>query len=112
MVEVKYIDAEREPAKLAAENIGIAAVSNGTIIVRSADKIKFVFAADMFQNTQEGNVFWGERVLTGAIRYVTATSMPNVYFLEGHDEASITSELSKARTPWSWPSTTCSRFRW
>jgi len=95
-VVVDYIDAEREPAKLASANIGTAAISNGTIIVRSADKVKFVFVSDMFQNTREGNAFWGERVITGAIRYVTATSMPNVYFLEGHDEASITSELSKA----------------
>ena len=97
MVDVKYIDAEREPSKLAAENLGVSAVTNGTIIVRSADKIKSVFAADMFQSTPEGNVFWGERELTGALRYVTAASMPKVYFLEGHDEASTSSELSKAK---------------
>ena len=97
MVDVKYIDAEREPSKLAAENLGVSAVTNGTIIVRSADKIKSVFAADMFQSTPEGNVFWGERELTGALRYVTAASMPKVYFLEGHGEASTSSELSKAQ---------------
>ena len=51
----------------------------------------------MFQDTQEGNVFWGERELTGAVRYVTAASMPKVYFLEGHGEASTTSDLSKAQ---------------
>ena len=96
MVVVDYIDAEREPAKLAAANIGTVAVNNGTIIIRSEGKAKFVFAADMFQSTPEGNAFWGERVITGAIRYVTATSLPKVYFLEGHDEAAITSELSKA----------------
>lgn len=97
-ISVDYIDAEREPAKLASANIGTAAISNGTIIVRSSDKVKFVFAADMFQNTPEGNAFWGERVITGAIRYVTATSIPTIYFLEGHDEASITSELTKVAT--------------
>ena len=65
-VDVKYIDAEREPGRLAAENLGVAAVSNGTIIVRSGDKTKFVYQADMFQDTQEGKVFWGERELTGS----------------------------------------------
>ena len=96
-VEVKYIDAEREPGRLAAENIGVAAVTNGTIIVRSGDKTKFVYQADMVQDTQEGKVFWGERELTGAARYVTAASLPKVYFLEGHGEASTTADLSKAQ---------------
>lgn len=94
-VEVKYIDAEREPSRLAAENIGVAAVSNGTIIVRSGDRTKFVYQADMVQDTQEGKAFWGERELTGAARYVTAASLPRVYFLEGHGEASTTADLSK-----------------
>lgn len=96
-VDVRYIDAEREPGKLAAANIGVAAVTNGTIIVRSGDKTKFVYQADMVQDTQEGKVFWGERELTGAVRYVTAASLPKVYFLEGHGEASTSEELSKVQ---------------
>ena len=96
-LDISYIDAEREPARLASANIGASAVTNGTIIVRSAGKTKFVFAADMFQSTPEGNVFWGEREITGAIRYVTAAALPRVYFLEGHNEASTAAELSKAQ---------------
>ena len=97
LLEIRYIDAEREPARLASANIGASAVTNGTIIVRSAGKTKFVFAADMFQSTAEGNVFWGEREITGAIRYVTAVPLPRIYFLEGHNEASTAAELSKAQ---------------
>ncbi len=101
LLDVKYIDAEREPGKLAAANIGVAAVTNGTIIVRSGAgpdaKTKFVYQADMVQDTQEGKVFWGERELTGAVRYVTAATLPKVYFLEGHGEASVSEELSKVQ---------------
>src|SRR5512137_1004665 len=40
-LKVEYIDAEREPAKLARYDIGAAAVSNGMIIVRAEGKTKF-----------------------------------------------------------------------
>jgi hypothetical protein len=96
-LKVEYIDAEREPAKLAQYDVGSAAVSNGTIFVRSEGKTKTVFETDLFQNTREGKAFWGERQITGAIRYVTADAMPVIYFLEGHEEASPSAELSQAQ---------------
>jgi ABC-type uncharacterized transport system involved in gliding motility auxiliary subunit len=97
-LKVEYIDAEREPAKLASYDIGAAAISNGMIIVRADEKTKFIYESDLFQDTIEGKAFWGERQLTGAIRYVTASVRPVVYFLEGHEEASLSAELSQAQT--------------
>jgi gliding motility-associatede transport system auxiliary component len=97
-VEVQYVDAEREPTRLAQYNFGLPAVSNGTVIVRSRDRIKLLYAADMFPVSVDGTAFMGEAQITGAIRYVTAKEMPVVYFVEGHDEASTSGPLAAART--------------
>lgn len=95
-LSVQYVDVEREPILLANLNLGISTVANGTLIVRSAGKTKLLYSTDMFQSTQDGNAFWGEREITGAIRYVTASEIPVIYFVEGHDEASTTSQLTQA----------------
>jgi ABC-2 type transport system permease protein len=97
-LSVDYVDAEREPQKLNKYNLGSLAVSNGTIIVSSSGKSKILFNSDLFQAASDGDAFWGERQITGAIRYVTASVMENIYFVEGHDEASTTSILSQAKT--------------
>jgi ABC-2 type transport system permease protein len=98
MLSVEYIDAEREPARLASLNLGTNAVDNGTIIIRANEKTKVLYSTDIFQTSQDGNSFWGETLITSGIRYVTADVMPVVYFLEGHNEASITSTLSHVQT--------------
>lgn len=95
---VDYIDGEREPARVAAANLGVQAVTNGMVIVRSPNKIKILNPGDLFVNTPEGNAFWGERQITGAIRYVTASQMPTVYFLEGQNETSTLEQMSQARS--------------
>lgn len=97
-VDVQYVDAEREPARLAGYSVGLPAISNGTVLVRSGDKTKLLYAADMFPVSVDGTAFMGEAQLTGAIRYVTAKDMPTVYFLEGHDEPAMTGPFSAART--------------
>jgi ABC-2 type transport system permease protein len=98
MLSIEYIDAERDPARLASFDPGVNSVNNGTIIVRANGKTKFLYSSDMFQPTQDGNGFWGESQITGAIRYVTADVMPVIYFLEGHDEASTSTTLSRVRS--------------
>lgn len=98
MLSIEYIDAERDPAKLAAINPDANAINNGTIIVRANDRTRFIYSTDLFQTTQEGNSFWGESRITGAIRYVTTEDMPVVYFLEGHNESLISSTISQVQT--------------
>jgi len=98
MLSVEYIDPERDPAQLAAINPESNVINNGTIIIQAEDKIRHIISTDLFQTTQEGNTFWGESQITGAIRYVTAENMPMIYFLEGHDEALISSTISQVQT--------------
>lgn len=95
-ISVAYIDAEQEPALLAAYNLNIAAVSNGSIIVKSGETYKILSNADLFETTQEGTVFNGEREITGAIRYVTSETMQVVYFVEGDGETLASESMTKA----------------
>ncbi len=95
-LRVEYIDAERNPAALAGYSLGVAGVGNGTLIVRCAGRSKFIGQSSLFQTTSAGEVFWGERQITGAIRYVTTDEMPLVYLLEGHEETGATTGLAAA----------------
>jgi len=95
-ISVEYIDAEQEPARLATYNLNIASVSNGSIIVKCADKYKILSNADLFESTEEGTIFNGEREITGAIRYVTTETMSVIYFVEGNGETSASQSMTKA----------------
>lgn len=96
-ISVEYIDVEQEPAKLAAYNLDVVAVTNGSIIVQSGSRSKIIDKTLLFEdNTGEGSVFNGEREITGAIRYVTSQQMPVIYFVQGNGEADPSVTLTKA----------------
>lgn len=95
-ISVEYIDVEQEPAKLANYNLDVAAVTNGSIIVESGNRSKVIDYSSLFEDAYEGQVFNGEREITGAIRYVTSQEMPVVYFIQGHGETDASSLLTKA----------------
>jgi len=95
-IGVEYIDAEQEPARLAAYNLNISAVTNGTIIVKSASRTKIITSSSLFENTGDGSLFNGEREITGAIRYVTSKELPVVYFVQGNGETDPSVSLTKA----------------
>ncbi len=95
-VSVEYIDAEREPARLAAYALDVAAVPNGTIIVQGARRTRMITNTSLFKETPAGNVFTGEQEITGAIRYVTTDELPVVYFMEGHEEALASDRMTTA----------------
>lgn len=95
-VRVEYIDIERDPAKLAAYQLNVAAVTNGSIIVKSGARSKILGSALLFEETGDGSVFNGEREVTGAIRYVTSEELPVVYFVQGNGETDPSSAMTKA----------------
>jgi len=95
-ISVEYIDAEQEPAKLASYKLDVAAVTNGSIIIRSNAHYKILDNASLFEETEEGSVFSGEREIAGAIRYVTSEEMPVIYFVEGDGETDSETSLTKA----------------
>jgi ABC-2 type transport system permease protein len=95
-ISVEYVDAEREPMKLADYDLNVSAVTNGTIIVKSGSRGKIIDNASLFEDTGDGSVFNGEREITGAIRYTTSEDMPLVYFVLGHGETDPSSSMLKA----------------
>jgi len=97
MIRVEYIDAELEPGLLAKYNLNLAAVTNGTIIVQSAKRTKIINVVSLYATTQMGNSFSGERHISGAVKFVTASKLPKVYFVQGHSEADLDDVYSKLR---------------
>lgn len=96
MIELEFLDAQASPALLSAYNIGEAkTVANGTIIINSGSRCKLLKDTDMYTYGNNGNIFYGEQDITGAIRYVTTDELPVAYVLTGHGEASL-NELGEA----------------
>lgn len=96
-IKVEYVDAEREPSKLSNYNLGdVVSVTNGTIIVENGDRVKLISNDNLFTSDTNGNVFYGESELTGAIRYVVSEELPVVCFTQGHGEISAGTDLSEA----------------
>ena len=95
-IAVEFIDAQAYPSLLADYNIGEAkTVANGTIIINSGSRYQLLHDDDMFTYGNNGNVFFGEQDITGAIRYVTTNDLPVIYILSGHGETSF-NDLSEA----------------
>lgn len=77
-------------------------VENNGVIVVSAERSMLVQKNDMFEYGFDytyytnATVFNGERKITGAIGYVTQTSVPAVYLLGGHAEAVLSKRMTDA----------------
>lgn len=96
-IKVEYVDAEKNPSALANYNLGdVQAIYNGTLIVEGPARMRLIFSDKLFESGSSGNIFYGEREITGAIRYVASKELPKVYFTQGHGENSVTNDLSDA----------------
>lgn len=96
-VLTEYIDAEKNPAGLASYDLGdVQAVYNGTLIVECGGRTRLVRSQELFGSDMGSSLFYGEREITGAIRYVTADELPVVYFLAGHGELAVQGNLTQA----------------
>lgn len=96
-INVEYIDAERDPGKLASYALDVTSVANGSVIVKSAERSDIISGDELFEEDTDGSrLFAGEREITGAIRYVTSEEMPAVYFVQGNGETDYTTYLTEA----------------
>lgn len=96
-IQVEFLDVDKNPGILAGYEMGdVKAVANGTIIVNGNGRYKVIAPTDLFTSNEGGNQFYGESEITGAIRYVTAETLPKVYFLQGHDELKTAADVTEA----------------
>ena len=101
LISVEFIDAEREPFRLAAYRLDVAAVPNNTLIIQSGERSRMIFSSQLYESTIYGNLFSGEREITGAIRYVITDELPIIYFVEGHGQTAperMTRAISELQT--------------
>lgn len=105
MIEVDYIDPEREPLKTQqlAEEFGIS-VAN-TVVFTSGDRSKYVTSDQMavldYSGMQYGQQptlsgFKGEEQFTAAILSLAAPAVPKVYFVTGHGEPSLQAATARS----------------
>ncbi len=97
-IHVTTIDPDREPLKTRqmAEEFGISAAN--TVVFKVGDRTKYVTSDQMasydYSGMQMGQpptmqAFTGEERFTSAILSLVAPSVPKIYFVTGHGEASL-----------------------
>ncbi len=98
-IKVKKIDPDANP--LFTQNYTDATVEKGSVIAVCGDKSKVVEAIDMYEYTQNYQTgatvatgFDGEGVITSAISMLTRNDLPTMYVLTGHNELSMSSDLT------------------
>ncbi len=99
-IKVEYIDPEKEPLKTKqlAQQYGISAAN--TVVFAVDDRTKYVTSEQMAEYDYSGlqmgqgptvKAFKGEEMFTSAILSLVAPTVPKVYFVTGHGEASLAS---------------------
>jgi ABC-2 type transport system permease protein len=103
-VTLRYIDPDKTPAVLKeVDPSGYLGAKKGDFVVTCAatGKAKLITYAAIFQTQTDYTTYQttltgvtAEQSLTGAIKYVLATTTPTVYFTTGHDELDYQTKYS------------------
>ncbi len=95
-IHVTYVDPNKETGTMAKLDPNNAKdISRGDFVVVSGNKIKKLGAVDLYgQSTDYGRLYQAEPLITGAIKFVTADVTPVAYFVEGHNEYSISTDMT------------------
>jgi ABC-2 type transport system permease protein len=99
-IKVSYIDPDKDPGTIASfDKDKTKDIAKGDFIVKSGNKVKKLSAQDLYgQSSEYGRMFSAEPLITGAIKFVTSDVTPIAYFVQGHDENSVDSDLTQVRT--------------
>lgn len=99
-IKVAYIDPDKDPGTIASfDKDKTKDIAKGDFVVKSGNKVKKLSAQDLYgQSSEYGRMFSAEPLITGAIKFVTSDVTPIAYFVEGHEENSVDSDLTHIRT--------------
>ena len=98
-IKVTYIDPDKDPGTITAlDKDKTKNLQKGDFVVKYGNKIKKLSLNDLYgDNTDYGTIYKAEPLLTGAIKFVTAKETPIAYFVEGHNEYSLTKDLTQVK---------------
>lgn len=96
-IKITYVDPDKDPGTITSfDKDKTKGISKGDFVVKSGNKVKRLGAADLYgESSQYGRMYRAEPLITGAIKFVTADVTPVAYFVEGHDEYSVTEDLTQ-----------------
>lgn len=98
-IKVTYVDPDKDPGTLTfLDKDKSKGIAKGDFVVKCGNKVRKLNAVDLYgESTQYGRLYKAEPLITGAIRFVTADVTPIAYFVEGHNEYSLESNLTQIR---------------
>ncbi len=98
-IKVTYVDPDKDPGTLTfLDKDKSRGIAKGDFVVKSGNKVKKLGAVELYgENTQFGRLYKAEPLITGAIKFVTADVTPIAYFVEGHNEYSLKTDLTQMR---------------
>ena len=99
-VEILNIDPIRNPGFTTRFDTGGVTLSSGSIIVTNAaeNRYRVLYASELYDTSASSTslTLTGLKVeskLASAIAYVAGTDLPTVYFLQGHQEPSVVTDM-------------------
>jgi ABC-type uncharacterized transport system involved in gliding motility auxiliary subunit len=99
-IDVEYVDPVLHPNYAQDYAKNGEQIQEQSLIVVSGNKSKVIAPNDLYSTSQnplnnsQNQSLVAEQKITSAILYVTADKIPVVYNLQGHDEATLTTEIS------------------
>lgn len=98
-VKVTYVDPDKDPGTIASfDKDKTKGIAKNDFVVKSGNKVKKLSATDLYgQDSQYGRMYTAEPLITGAIKFVAADVTPVAYFVEGHEEYSVETDLTKIK---------------
>ncbi len=107
MIEVKYVDTDKNPGYIINEldPDGILGIRKNDFVVKSEKRSKVLSTYDIFEYTYNQSNYQpyktglnAEYAFTGAIRFVSADTIPVLYYTEGHGEGNLDSGYSALKS--------------
>ncbi len=99
-IKVEYIDPDKNPGKITElDPDKTKGITSGDFVVKSGKKVKKLSGQELYgESSDYGRLYTAEPLITGAIKFVTSDVTPIAYFVEGHSEYSITTDLTQIKT--------------